>query len=162
MLELSRSVAAGAVRQREQAGPQQGDDLSRVGGGELAGLDEVTGDRDAEGDGADQRGPQVRVRGGDGLGDLGLVEAIREYTRRVTAAPLRIEEYEVAELYQTQDPAVVVVEMRSSATPTTTGRSVTARSIQVLRIHDGHIALFRDYADPRIFEALAGELRLDG
>jgi uncharacterized protein (TIGR02246 family) len=89
-------------------------------------------------------------------------EAIREYSRRVTASPLRIKDYEVTELYQAQDPAVVVVEMRSTATLTTTGRSVTAASIQVLRIRDGQIALFRDFADPRIFEALAGELRLEG
>jgi uncharacterized protein (TIGR02246 family) len=89
-------------------------------------------------------------------------EAIREYTRRVTASPLRIKDYEVTELYQAQDPAVVVVEMRSTATLATTGRSVTARSIQVLRIRDGQIVLFRDFADPRIFEALAGELNLEG
>jgi uncharacterized protein (TIGR02246 family) len=89
-------------------------------------------------------------------------EAIREYTRRVTDSPLRIKDYEVTELYHTEDPAVVVVEMRSAATLTTTGRSVTALSIQVLRIRDGQITLFRDFADPRIFEALAEELSLDG
>jgi hypothetical protein len=33
----------------------------------------VPGDGDAEGDGADDGGPQVRVAGGDGLGDLRLV-----------------------------------------------------------------------------------------
>jgi hypothetical protein len=33
----------------------------------------VPGDRDAEGDGADDRGPQGRIVGGDGLGDLRLV-----------------------------------------------------------------------------------------
>jgi hypothetical protein len=48
-------------------------DVRRVGGGEFVGLDEVPGDRDAEGDGADDRGSQVRVAGGDGLGDLRLV-----------------------------------------------------------------------------------------
>ena len=85
-------------------------------------------------------------------------KAIREYTRRVTASPLQIKDYEVTELYQAQDPAVVVVEMRSTAALATTGRSVTAISIQVLRIRDGQIVLFRDFADPRIFEALAGEL----
>ena len=89
-------------------------------------------------------------------------EAIREYSRRVTASPLRIKDYEVTELYQATDPAVVIVEMRSTATLTTTGRSVTARSIQVLRIRDGQIALFRDFADPRVFEDLAGELQLEG
>src|SRR5579863_1599583 len=89
-------------------------------------------------------------------------EAIREYSRRVTASPLRIKDYEVTELYQAPDPAVVIVEMRSTATLTTTGRSVTAMSIQVLRIRDGQIVLFRDFADPRVFEDLAGELHLEG
>jgi len=76
------------------------------------------------------------------------------------ASPLRVEDYEVTELYQTQDPAVVIVEMRAKATLSTTGRSVTAASIQVLRIRDGQIVLFRDFADPRIFEDMAGELHL--
>jgi uncharacterized protein len=75
-------------------------------------------------------------------------EAIREYSRRVMASPLRLEDYKVAELYQTQDPEVVVAEMRAKATMTTTGRPLTATSIQVLRIRDGHIELFRDFADP--------------
>ena len=86
-------------------------------------------------------------------------EAIREYSRRVMALPLRIEDYEVTELYQTQDPAVVIVEMRSKATVTTTGRSMTATSIQVLRIREGHIELFRDFADPRIAADVFGEPR---
>jgi uncharacterized protein (TIGR02246 family) len=89
-------------------------------------------------------------------------EAIREYSRQVMALPLRIEVYEVAELYQTQDPAVVVVEMRAKATFTATGRPVTATSIQVLRIQDGHIALFRDFADPRIFQDVMGDARAGG
>jgi len=86
-------------------------------------------------------------------------EAIREYSRRVMASPLRLEDYEVAELYQTQDPAVVIAEMRAKATVTTTGRSITATSIQILRIREGHIELFRDFADPRILEDAMGDLR---
>jgi uncharacterized protein (TIGR02246 family) len=86
-------------------------------------------------------------------------EAIREYSRNVIASPLRLEEYEVAELYQTQDPEVVVVEIRAKATLTSTGRSLTTTSIQVLRIRDGHIVLWRDFADPRILEAVTGESR---
>jgi len=84
-------------------------------------------------------------------------EAIREYSRRVMASPLRLEDYQVAELYQAQDPEVVIVEMRAKATVTTTGRSITASSIQVLRIRDGHIVLFRDFADPRFLEDVTGE-----
>src|SRR5258708_34197354 len=89
-------------------------------------------------------------------------EAISEYSRRVMASPMRIEDFEVTELYQTEDPEVVIVEVRAKATLTTTGRSITAMSIQVLRIQEGRIVLFRDFADPRIFEDLAGELRLGG
>ena len=40
-------------------------------------------------------------------------EAIREYSRRVMASPLRLEDFEVAELYQTQDPEVVITQMRA-------------------------------------------------
>jgi uncharacterized protein len=85
-------------------------------------------------------------------------EAIREYSRRVMASPLRLEEYEVAELYQAQDLEVVVVEMRAKATITTTSQSLTAMSIQVLRIRDGQIVLLRDFADPRGFEELSAVL----
>src|SRR5690348_8532737 len=84
-------------------------------------------------------------------------EVIREYSRQVMASPLRLEEYEVTELYQDRDPEVVIAEMRAKATVTTTGRPLTASSIQVLRIRDGHIVLFRDFADPRLLEQVAGE-----
>jgi len=82
-------------------------------------------------------------------------EAIREYSRRVLDSPLRLEAYEVTEFHQTEDPAVVVVEMRSKAT-VATGRSMTATSIQVVRIQDGHIVLVRDFADPRILADVLG------
>jgi uncharacterized protein len=81
-------------------------------------------------------------------------EVIREYSRQVMASPLRLEDFEVIELYQTQDPEAVIVEMRTTGTVTTTGRPFTATSIQVLRIREGHIVLFRDFADPRVLEDL--------
>ena len=84
-------------------------------------------------------------------------EVIRAYARQVMASPLRLEEYEVTELYQARDPEVVIAEMRATATVTTTGRPLTASSIQVLRIRDGHIVLFRDFADPRLLEEVTGE-----
>jgi uncharacterized protein (TIGR02246 family) len=89
-------------------------------------------------------------------------EAIRENARQVLALPLRIEDFEVVELYQTTDPELVIVEMRTAATVTTTGRSFTATSIQVLRIRDGHIALFRDFADPRAVADAMGEPHPEG
>lgn len=86
-------------------------------------------------------------------------EAIREYSRRVLASPLRLEDFEVAELYQTQDPEVVITEMRTTGTVTTTGRPFTTTSVQILRIREGHIVHFRDFADPRILEDAIGDLR---
>ncbi len=83
-------------------------------------------------------------------------EAIREYSRNVMASPLRLEDFEVAELYQTQDPEVVIVEMSAKATLTTTGQSFAATSIQILRIREGQIVLFRDFANPRILEDAIG------
>ncbi|MFE3755745.1 nuclear transport factor 2 family protein [Nocardia tengchongensis] len=84
-------------------------------------------------------------------------DAIREYAQRITASPMRLDSYEVAELYQTQNPEVVIVEMRGKATMTATGRSFTTTSIQILEIRDGQIVLFRDYANPRVLEDLLGE-----
>jgi ketosteroid isomerase-like protein len=84
-------------------------------------------------------------------------EAIREYSRRVMASPLRVEDYEVTELYQTQDPELVIVEMRAKGTVTTTGRSFTTTSIQVLRIRDGQIVLFRDFANPQVLRDVLGD-----
>ena len=79
-------------------------------------------------------------------------EAIREYSRRVMTSPLRLEEFEVAELHQTQDPEVVIAQMRAGGTVTTTGRPFTTTSVQIIRIQDGHIVHSRDFADPRILE----------
>jgi hypothetical protein len=89
-------------------------------------------------------------------------EAIREYSRRVMASPLRLDDFEVTELYQTHDPEVVIVEMRTRGTLTATGRSFVATSIQVLRIREGQIVLFRDYADARGLEDVIGDPREDG
>ena len=86
-------------------------------------------------------------------------EAIREYSRQVMASPLRLEDFEVAELYQTQDPEVVITEMRAKGTVTTTGRSFTTTSVQIIRIREGHIVHSRDFADPRILEDVIGDLR---
>ncbi len=86
-------------------------------------------------------------------------EAIREYSRHVMESPLRLEDFEVAKLYQTEDPEVVITEMRATGTVTTTGRSFTTTSVQIIRIRDGHIVHSRDFADPRILEDVTGKPR---
>lgn len=84
-------------------------------------------------------------------------EAIRASAHQVMASPLRLEEFEVAHLYQTEDPEVVIAEMRTRWTMTSTGRSASGTSIQVLRIRDGQIVLFRDYANPRVLDEVLGD-----
>jgi uncharacterized protein len=86
-------------------------------------------------------------------------EAIREYSRRVMTSSLQLEDFEVAELYQTQDPEVVITEMRTKGIVTTTGRPFTTTSVQIIRIREGHIVHSRDFADPRILEDATGDLR---
>ncbi len=76
-------------------------------------------------------------------------EAIRAYSHRVLAAPLHLDDFEQVELLATTDPEVVVAEVRTSGTLTSSGRSFTATSVQIFRIRDGRIVLFRDFADPR-------------
>ena len=86
-------------------------------------------------------------------------EAIREYSSQVMASPLRLEDFDVVELYQTQDPEVVIAEVRTKGTVTTTGRSFTTTSVQILRIREGHIVVSRDFADQRILAEAIGEPR---
>jgi uncharacterized protein (TIGR02246 family) len=88
-------------------------------------------------------------------------EAIREHSRRVMAPPLCLAEYEVTELHQTQDPEVVIVEMWATATLTTTGQSFATTSIQILRIREGQIVLFRNFANPRVLADATGGPRPD-
>lgn len=84
-------------------------------------------------------------------------EAIRAYSRQVLASPLRLRDFEVVEFYQTSDPEVVIVEMRTTGTVTTTGLPFTATSVQILRIRAGRILLFRDFPDPRGLQDVLGE-----
>ena len=84
-------------------------------------------------------------------------EAIRAYAHHAMASLLRLEDFEVVEFHRTGDPEVVIVEIAAKGTVTTTGRSFVTRSLQILRIRDGHIVLFRDFADPRILEHVTGE-----
>ncbi len=90
-------------------------------------------------------GAPLRIEGRD---------AILAYARQVMASPLRLDRLDVVELHHTLDPDVVVVEMLTEGSVTTTGREFTARSVQILRIRDGRILLFRDFADPRVLDTV--------
>jgi ketosteroid isomerase-like protein len=72
-------------------------------------------------------------------------QAIRDFSHRMDASPLRIDDLEATALYHTDDPEVVIVELATRGTVTSTGRTFEGTSIQVFRIRGGKIVLFRDY-----------------
>ena len=75
-------------------------------------------------------------------------QAIRDFSSRAAASPLRIDDLQTVAVHHTSDPEVVIVELLSHVTFATTGRRLAVRSIQVFRIRDGKILLFRDYFNP--------------
>ena len=75
-------------------------------------------------------------------------QAIRDFSNRAAASPLRIDDLETVAVHHTRDPEVVIVELLSRVTFATTGQRLAVRSIQVFRIRDGKILLFRDYFNP--------------
>ena len=85
-------------------------------------------------------------------------ETILDYARRVMASPLRLEDFEITALHYTQDPDVLVVEVRTRGTVGATGKAFSVTSVQILHFRDGLIALFRDYADPRIADEVLADL----
>lgn len=98
---------------------------------------------------------EIPFAGADLPARLDGQQAIRDFSRRITASVLRIDDLDTVAVHHTGDPEVLIVELVAQATITTTGRAFTARSIQVFRIRDGKILLFRDYANPNaLAEAL--------
>lgn len=82
-------------------------------------------------------------------------QAIRDYSRRIATAALRIDGLDTVAVHHTDDPEVLIVELVARVIVITTGHAITARSIQIFRIRDGKILLFRDYANPNaLAEAL--------
>jgi ketosteroid isomerase-like protein len=91
----------------------------------------------------------------DGYADLFAPDGVIEWPFAPPGAPSRMDGREAIRDYS----EVVIVEMRARATLTTTGQSFDATSIQVLRIREGQILLFRDYANPRVLGDLTSEPR---
>ena len=73
--------------------------------------------------------------------------AIAEFSRR-TSDGLRFDHFENVAVHDTGDPEVVIAETVTRATHLASGQSFVAPSIQVFRIRDGKILLFRAYTGP--------------
>jgi uncharacterized protein len=83
-------------------------------------------------------------------------QAIRDFSRRVAASPVHIDDLETIAVHHTSDPEVIIVELVAKGTLTTTGHAFATAAIQVFRIRDGKILLFRDYPDPRELARVLG------
>lgn len=72
-------------------------------------------------------------------------EAIREFSLKAADHPVEIIDLRVVQLHETVDPEVVILELVTDGRHTTTGVPFQATCIQVFRIQNGEIKLFRDY-----------------
>ncbi|HEY1573365.1 MAG TPA: nuclear transport factor 2 family protein [Pseudonocardiaceae bacterium] len=72
-------------------------------------------------------------------------EAIREFTARSGRRPLEITDLRTVQVHRTLDPEVVIMELVTVGRVTTTGQSFEVPCVQVFRIRDGQILLFRDH-----------------
>jgi hypothetical protein len=73
--------------------------------------------------------------------------AIEEISRRAVAG-MHIDEFEDVAVHETADPEVVIAETVTRATHLPSGQTFVAPSVQVFRIRDGKIVLFRAYTGP--------------
>ena len=72
---------------------------------------------------------------------------IEEFSRRAVTG-MHIDELEHVAVHETSDPEVVIAETVTRATLIATGESFSTQSIQVFRVRDGRIVLFRTYVAP--------------
>ncbi|WP_432884817.1 nuclear transport factor 2 family protein [Kribbella sp. CA-245084] len=72
-------------------------------------------------------------------------DAIREFSLRAGTRAVEITDLRTVQLHRTTDPEVVILELVTEARHTTTDVPFQATCIQVFRIQNGKIKLFRDY-----------------
>lgn len=85
-------------------------------------------------------------------------ENLRAYFAGIAGTPLRHNAFRNMTLYRSIDPEVLIAEYDADGEVTGTGRRYTLRYLQVVRVRDGRITLWRDYWDPLATAALLGRL----
>lgn len=86
-------------------------------------------------------------------------DAMRSFLARAGAANrLRYEQVDF-DVHDTQDPEVIVAEMRVRGTNVETGSPFRLRAIAVMRARDGEIVSYRDYIDPLALARVTGQER---
>jgi ketosteroid isomerase-like protein len=85
-------------------------------------------------------------------------ETLREYFAAITGTPLKHTRFENMTVYETADPGVIIAEYDAHGTVTSTGRSYQLRYVQVMKVQEGQITLWRDYWDPLASAELLGRI----
>jgi uncharacterized protein (TIGR02246 family) len=85
-------------------------------------------------------------------------ETLREYFAAITGTPLKHASFENMTVYETADPGVIIAEYDAHGTVTSTGRTYQLRYVQVVKVRDGQITLWRDYWDPLASAELLGRI----
>lgn len=75
-------------------------------------------------------------------------ENIRTYFTAISETPMTHHSFENMTIYETSDPEVVIAEYDALGEVTATGQSYTLRYLQIARIREGEIVLWRDYWNP--------------
>jgi ketosteroid isomerase-like protein len=85
-------------------------------------------------------------------------ETLRGYFAAITGTPLKHASFENMTVYETADPGVIIAEYDAHGTVTSTGRPYQLRYVQVVKVRDGQITLWRDYWDPLASAELLGRI----
>jgi uncharacterized protein len=81
-------------------------------------------------------------------------EAIRAFSVRQRDSPYEITDLRTRQIHRTADPEVVIIEITTVGRVAATGETFEVPCIQVFRIRDGRILLFRDYFNAAALPAL--------
>jgi uncharacterized protein len=85
-------------------------------------------------------------------------ETLREYFAALTATPLKHTEFRDMTVYETAEPGVIVAEYDAHGIVTSTGQAYELRYLQVVKVQDGQITLWRDYSNPLAAARLLGRI----
>jgi uncharacterized protein len=85
-------------------------------------------------------------------------ETLREYFSSISGTPLTHDEFRNMTVYETSDPEVVIAEYDAHGHVTGSGREYELRYLQVVRVRDGQIVLWRDYWNPLASAELLGRV----
>jgi ketosteroid isomerase-like protein len=75
-------------------------------------------------------------------------ESIRAYLTAISDTPMTHRSFDNMTIYETTDPEVVIAEYDAVGEVTATGQPYRLRYLQIARVRDGQIVLWRDYWNP--------------